>query len=197
MREQSGHIFKASGAWYLKYRTDVIEDGKVNRVLKTHRLADLDDRCRTISDAKKMAKEFLKPFNEGKISAQSSVSLTDFVENTWLPWIRSQVRAASEDSNRRTWSRRVIAPALKAVGIDWCGYYSLRRGAGTMATMVARDRGLAAKGLLRHRTLSTTSQFYIDSVPSETREAVEEMGRLFQKCSKESVALAVSATKQR
>jgi hypothetical protein len=51
----------------------------------------------------------------------------------------------------------------------------MRCGAGTMATMVAHDKGLAAKGLLRHKTLTTTAQFYIDSVPSETRAAVEEV----------------------
>jgi hypothetical protein len=54
-----------------------------------------------------------------------------------------------------------------------------------MTTMVAKEKGLAAKGLLRHKTLTTTAQFYIDSVPSETRAAVEEVGGVFQSCSKE------------
>jgi len=83
---------------------------------------------------------------------------------------------------------RVIAPTLKAVGVNWHGYYSLRRGAGTITTMVARDRGLAAKGLLRHASLSTTSEHYIDSVPSETRAAVEQVGEMFHNCSKEGLA---------
>lgn len=93
-------------------------------------------------------------------------------------------------------ARRVIAPTLKAVGIEWRGFYSLRRGAGTLTTLVARDRGLAAKGLLRHASLTTTSSHYIDSVPTETRTAVEEIGRMFQNVPKEPLALAVTATKQ-
>lgn len=76
-------------------------------------------------------------------------------------------------------SRRVIQPALAAVGIEWHGYYALRRGAGTITTMVARDKGLAARGLLRHKTLTTTAQFYISEVPEETRAAVEQVGELF------------------
>jgi integrase len=103
MRQQAGHVFKASHGWYVKYRTDVIEDGVVKHKLKTHRLADVDDRCRTISDARKLATDFLKPLNEGRVTVQSSMSLTDFVEDTWLPWIKTQVRAATEYGYKRTW----------------------------------------------------------------------------------------------
>lgn len=93
-------------------------------------------------------------------------------------------------------ARRVIAPTLKALGITWTGFYSLRRGAGTITTMVARDRGLAAKGLLRHASLTTTAAHYIDSVPSETRAAVDEIARSFQNVPKEPLALSATSTKQ-
>jgi hypothetical protein len=61
--------------------------------------------------------------------------------------------------------------------------------------MAAGDRGLAAKGLLRHASLTTTTAHYVDSVPSETREAVDEVGRLFQNCSKELDDQSLTATK--
>jgi integrase len=93
-------------------------------------------------------------------------------------------------------ARRVIAKALKAVGIKWHGFYSLRRGAGTITIMVARARGLAAKGLLRHASLTTTAAHYIDSVPTETRAAVEEIGRLFQNVPKNQLALSATSIKQ-
>jgi hypothetical protein len=62
--------------------------------------------------------------------------------------------------------------------------------------MVANDRDLAAKGLLRHASLTTTAAHYIDSVPSETRAAVEEIGRLFQNVPKNQLALSATLTKQ-
>ena len=377
-RQQKGFVFKVSGGWYVKYRESVLADGKVERKLITHRLADVDDRCRTVSDARKLAADFLKPLNEGKLDARSTMSLTDFVEQHWLKWAEVQTRPATYYNYKRTWetylkpkfgktalrdvrkrdvlpflldlstktgarvakyskavgsmifnhasqleivetnpfsgkmlpkskrqqqhatelnefvamqaalqdnvqaraclglmffgglrpsevrglqwpdydprtrqlfihssrwekqtnetktddaralvpvneplagllfelhqhdgcpqsgyilrgekkgdslnlhnlAQRVIAPTLKAVGVEWAGYYSLRRGAGTITTMVARDRGLAAKGLLRHASLSTTSEHYIDSVPSETRAAVEQIGEMFHKCSKEGL----------
>ena len=78
-------------------------------------------------------------------------------------------------------ANRVIKPTLEAVGIEWSGYYSCRRGAGTITTVIARDRGLAAKGLLRHKTLTTTAAHYIDSVQSETRAAVEQASEELRK----------------
>jgi integrase len=87
-------------------------------------------------------------------------------------------------------ARRVIAPTLTVVGLEWHGYYAMRRGAGTLATLVARDRGLAAKGLLRHKSLSTTTEYYIDSVPAETRQASDLVGELFHNCSKETPGIS-------
>ena len=379
MRQQQGYVFKSSGGWYLKYRQDVIESGTVRRKLCTYRLADVDDRCRTISDARKLAVTHLKPLNEGKISVGSTMPLSKFVEDTWLPHVKPEVRPATyygyrqmwnlylkpkfgsvplcdikpkhvapyldwlqrekgpraarysktvacmifnyairplellesnpfqgrmlkaqdrkqgyattlnefavmlrtfkdqpqiravlglaffgglrpsemrgvkwEDYDRRTqqmlihtsvwkkqitgsktiessalvpinepltellaelWEhdgrptegwilrgekggplsldnlgRRIIRPTLKAVGITWVGYYALRRGAGTIATVAARDKGLAARGLLRHKTVTTTAQFYIGDVPEETRAAVQTVGQLFHNCYKELTA---------
>lgn len=84
------------------------------------------------------------------------------------------------------YGRRVIQPVLQAVGLEWHGYYALRRGSGTICTQAARDKGLAARGLLRHKTLTTTAQFYISEVPEETRAAVEQVGELFGELIQES-----------
>jgi integrase len=379
MKEQNGHIFKASGAYYLKYRTDVVEGDKVIRKLKTHRLGDVDDLCRTISDARKLAKEFLAPFNkEGGVTAQSSITLKSFVENHWLPSLEITVRPATRYGYKRTWEsylepvlgkkalrdirradtvpylrelqvekggrtarsakavgsaifsyanlleitesnpfagrllprherqdqhatslnefvaqlaalksqpqaraaiglgyfaglrpaevrgvkweeydarmgqllicrsiwrteengtktpgaeglvpvsqtlaqlledlrlhdggptegfilrnengwsmslenlvRRVILPTLRPLNIPWYGFKSLRLGAGTVLTLASGDRGLSAKGLLRHENLSTTTAFYVKDVPAETKAAVQRVNELFQKCSKELAA---------
>jgi integrase len=77
-------------------------------------------------------------------------------------------------------ARRVIRPALKAAGIIWRGYYSFRRGAGTVVTEVAKDQGLAAKGLLRHANIATTQSYYIKDVPSETQQAMNGVEEKYQ-----------------
>jgi integrase len=72
---------------------------------------------------------------------------------------------------------RVVIPALKKAGIAWHGWYALRRGIATLATQV--DSPLAAKGLLRHKNLSTTQTHYIKDVPEETLRAAEKIDALF------------------
>ena len=76
--------------------------------------------------------------------------------------------------NLHNLAARVVRPALTKAGIPWSGWYSLRRGAATVATQV--ESPLAAKGLLRHSNLATTEQHYIKDVPAETLRAAEKMG---------------------
>jgi len=80
-------------------------------------------------------------------------------------------------------SRRVIKPALEAAGIPWKdAYRANRRSVSTTATALAKDNGLAAKGLLRHATLATTDRNYIQTVPAETLAAMSELERQFAEC---------------
>lgn len=74
-------------------------------------------------------------------------------------------------------ANRVVIPALRKADIPWHGWYSLRRGAATLAATV--ESPLAAKGLLRHADLTTTARHYIKDVPEETLRAVEKIDALF------------------
>jgi integrase len=53
----------------------------------------------------------------------------------------------------------------------WNGWYSLRRGVGTVVADLANS--LAAKGLLRHSSVSTTERHYIKDVPESTLKAMK------------------------
>ena len=379
VRYQNGHIWKENGAWYARWREDVLEDGRIVRKRKFRKLCDYSDRYRTKSDVRPMLDDIMRPLNAGKVNVESTMTLMAFVDTHWLPYIKTQVRQATEYGYIGTWerylkpkfgnvplrdirkrdvipyllklstetgsrvaqyaktlgsmifnyavqleivennpfsgtkmlprrkreqgyavninelaammaalrnepqakvalglmffgslrpsevrgakwwnydprtrqllvscsrwrksesdtktedatalvpvndplakllaelherdgfpvdgyilrgerggslnldnlSRRVIIPKLWKAGIEWHGYYSLRRGCGTMATEVMRDKGLAAKSLLRHKDLATTSQFYIASLPAEAREAVDLMAQQFELASKWPVA---------
>ena len=76
-------------------------------------------------------------------------------------------------------NRRVIAPALKTAGIAWHGFRPNRTGISTITTALAKDNGLAAKGLLRHSQLATTDRNYIQTVPAETIAAMAALEREF------------------
>jgi len=76
-------------------------------------------------------------------------------------------------------NRRVIAPTLKGAGIPWHGFRPNRTGVSTIATALAKDNGLAAKGLLRHSQLATTERNYIQTLPDETLAAMNALERQF------------------
>jgi len=72
---------------------------------------------------------------------------------------------------------RVVIPTLRAAGIAWHGWYALRRGVATAVTALSTD-SLAAKGLLRHSSVSTTERHYIKDVPESTLQAMKRLEAL-------------------
>src|SRR5271156_6174092 len=59
----------------------------------------------------------------------------------------------------------------------WRGWYALRRGIAT-AVAALSDNSLAAKGLLRHSSVSTTERHYIKDVPENTLRAMKRLEAL-------------------
>ena len=84
--------------------------------------------------------------------------------------------------NLENLSKRVVAPLLKAKEIKWHGRYSLRRGVATTIKSMSKD-SLAAKGLLRHSSVTTTERHYIKDVPENTLQAMNQLEKLFNECS--------------
>lgn len=96
-------------------------------------------------------------------------------------------------------ANRVVIPSLRRCGVcqklraqhmaathefqqdgllpRWHGWYSLRRGIAT-AIAALSSNSLAAKGLLRHSSVSTTERHYIKDVPEDTLRAMKRLEAL-------------------
>jgi len=59
----------------------------------------------------------------------------------------------------RDFTQDVMRPAVQAKGHVWKGLYAGRRGAGTMLVELTGNL-VAAQELLRHKSMTTTAQFY-------------------------------------
>lgn len=68
----------------------------------------------------------------------------------------------------------------------WHGWYSLRRGVGTAVADLSDS--LAAKGLLRHSSVSTTERHYIKDVPESTLKAMKRLETLCNECATQGQA---------
>jgi hypothetical protein len=87
-------------------------------------------------------------------------------------------------------AKRVIRPALRNrknyrdgesknwKPLEWEGVYSLRRGIATKLTAITHDP-LAAKGMLRHSSITTTRLHYIKDVPEVTANGMAQVEELF------------------
>jgi len=104
MRHQDGYIWKEHGVWFGRWREDVIQgDGTIKRVQRSRKLCDYSDRYRSKSDVRPLLDDIIRPLNQGKLTVESAMTLTVFVENQWLPYVKTQVRDATFYSYRKYW----------------------------------------------------------------------------------------------
>src|SRR5215475_11422916 len=115
---QEGYLFKKDGAWYLRYRDSVVIDGVVERKQKCKRLAEVSDRYRTENDVRKsgLVEEILGPINAGRVSPESTLSLKDYGENSWLPWVRENCKPSTIAGYETRWYR-YIAPRVADIAL--------------------------------------------------------------------------------
>jgi integrase len=79
---------------------------------------------------------------------------------------------------------RRIVPTLEAKNIEWRTLYAGRRGAATILTQLTGD-ALAAKELLRHKTIAVTQAKYVKAIPEALLRGIK---LLEEKAGKEAVA---------
>ena len=107
MRQQEGYIRKSHGAWYGVWYEDRIINGAVKRVQACRKLADCDDRHRCKKDVRDSLREILEPLNKGKVDVRSTMSLTQFVEQDWIPHCERELRPATVRGYKDVWTRHV------------------------------------------------------------------------------------------
>jgi integrase len=109
---QKGFIFKKGGNWFLRYRDDVIEDGRVIRKQCCKKLAPVSDQYRTEKDLRGLVEEILGPINSDKVRPESTLIVAEYGENHWLPWVRENCKPLTVAGYETNW-RLYLAPHLQ------------------------------------------------------------------------------------
>lgn len=103
VRYQKGHLYEDHGAWFVRYRLEVRgADGstKVQRV--TERLGDLES-IPTKTEAEVLRLALMQRVNSGQNSPHPSMTLAEFVEQFYLPWVKDELRASTHKGYRDIW----------------------------------------------------------------------------------------------
>src|SRR5579862_8190923 len=83
---QNGYIWRKGKNWYGRWWEDVIENGQVVRKQRARKLAEYSDRYRSESDVRPLLDDILRPLNEGKTTPEGTLSVSQFVEDHYLPF---------------------------------------------------------------------------------------------------------------
>jgi integrase len=111
IKTQSGTIKRIGKSWYGRWREDAIVDGKIQRVQKFVKLAEFDDRYRTKADVRPLLAERLRPLNEGRTDARSTLTLAMFVGDFYLPYGRESFKPSTIHGYTKLW-RDALCPRV-------------------------------------------------------------------------------------
>lgn len=88
-RHQNGYVFRKGGVWYLRYYNPELQaDGTIERVMRCQKLVEFGGDYRTKTAVRVLADEFLAPLNNGTMSPASTMTLNQWIEKRYLPFIK-------------------------------------------------------------------------------------------------------------
>lgn len=110
-KQQTGHIWRVKKSWYGRWYRDEIEDGVLVRSQHAEKLCDYSDRYRSKKDVKPLLAEKLAPVNEGRCSAESTLTIVKYVEEFYFPYAETELKPSTVHGYRGIW-RMYLKPRL-------------------------------------------------------------------------------------
>jgi integrase len=105
-RHQRGYLFLKGPSWYVRYYEDETQaDGSVKLVQRCHKLAENRGKYRSKKAVRTLADEFLAPYNSGTMTVEGNMSVADFFEQKYVPYIIDRNSPSTVDGYRKTWKR--------------------------------------------------------------------------------------------
>lgn len=92
---QRGYIFRKHRSWYGRWWEDAIVDGQQIRRQRCVKLADYCDRFRSESDVQPLLDERLKPLNEGRSDARSTLPVSKYIADHFLPAMKECLKPST------------------------------------------------------------------------------------------------------
>jgi len=109
-RHQSGYVFRKGASWYVRFYDNIAEpDGRIIRRQVCRQIAPYCDRFRCKSDVMPLVEEMLKPVNSGGCLPESVLSVSQFIEDHYLPYVDRDKRPSTSKGYGDIWRFHVKA----------------------------------------------------------------------------------------
>jgi len=107
-RYQSGHIYEASGAFFVRYYVSEIVDGKATRAQRSSRLCEKDDKyhSRTCKAVKQKSAEHMETVNS-QTAPVNDQTIAAFWEQTYLPFASENLRHSTLHGYKQIWAQHL------------------------------------------------------------------------------------------
>lgn len=103
-RKQEGQIIRIGDRWYVRYWERRNIGGAIERKRVTHSIGEVTTRGkRPPADIKTEAERHMATVNSGTVPAERIVTVGDFVDRVYLPWIAEHKRPSTEKGYRDIW----------------------------------------------------------------------------------------------
>jgi integrase len=103
-RHQTGSIIERSGVFLIRYYTTKLSGGRPKRTQVSEKLVEKSDRyhSRNCKAVRQLRDEFMRKINDGPL-ASPEVLVTEFWENTYLPYLRETKRPSTRKGYEKLW----------------------------------------------------------------------------------------------
>jgi integrase len=109
VRYQKGCLFQDHGAWFVRYRESVRQkDGTIKFRRQAKRLGDVRSFPHA-DDIEPLRVKFMQKINHDRSNGDSSMTLAEFVDCSYLPWVESECRASTSKGYRELWENHMSA----------------------------------------------------------------------------------------
>jgi integrase len=107
-RYQSGYIYEASGAFFVRYYVTAIVDGTPTRVQTSYRLCSKDEKhhSRTCKPVKQLAADHMAEVN-AQTKPANDLTVATFWEKTYLPFAEENLRHSTVHGYKQIWSQHL------------------------------------------------------------------------------------------
>ncbi len=150
LRYQNGCLYVDHGAWYVKYRQRIAQEDGSSKLNRASKFLGRAEEFANIFDVERCRTSFMQIVNRDRVSANSRITITAFVEGAYLPWTKEERRASTSKGHHEIWSNHLR---------DRVGEFRLRE----FRTV---DASRMLRAIAKEKDLTTTTLQHIKSVLS-------------------------------
>ena len=100
---QKGYLYEDHGAWYVQYRQRISDADGSSQLKRVSKYLGRSNDFSNIFEVEQYRESFMRTVNRDRLSANSRITLTAFVEGAFLPWTEEERRASTSKGHREIW----------------------------------------------------------------------------------------------